>query len=39
MPQVMRKVEPVKGAVNSVLLEPGHSLLGTALGIGVLVDE
>jgi len=22
-----------------VLLEPGHSLLGTALGIGVLVDE
>lgn len=39
MPQVMRKFEPVKGAVYSVLLEPGHSLLGTALGIGVLVDE
>jgi hypothetical protein len=39
MPQVMRKFEPVNGAVYSVLLEPGHSLLGTALGIGVLVDE
>jgi hypothetical protein len=39
MPQIMRKFEPVKGAVYSVLLEPGHSLLGTALGMGVLVDE
>jgi hypothetical protein len=39
MPQVMRKFEPVKGAVYSVLLEPGHSLLGMTLGIGVLVDE
>jgi hypothetical protein len=38
-PQVIRKFEPVKGAVYSVLLEPGHSLLGTALGMGVLVDE
>lgn len=39
IPQVMRKFEPVKGAVYSVLLDPGHSLLGTALGVGVLIDE
>lgn len=38
-PQVIRNLEPVKGAVNSVVLEAGHLLLGMTVGLGVLVDE
>lgn len=35
----MRKTELVNGAVNSVLLELGHSLLGIVVDEGVLVGE
>lgn len=38
-PQVIRNLEPVKGAVKSVVLEAGHLLLGMTVGLGVLVDE